>query len=198
MNNAKLCLIGLRGFAGSGKDSVGKYLIDNYQFKKIAFADPLKEVCSIISGWPLPLLNGDTKEFRDQRETLIHPIYGKTPRQLLQFVGTDLFRKHLDPNIWINIIDNRINQYSNEGYNRIVITDVRFPNEANLIQKHGGYIITVTRQNNDINITTEAASHESEQSFPIQSEIILQNDKSLNDLYCSIQDLINSNKINIT
>ena len=80
-------ILGMKGQAGSGKDTVANYLVKKHGFTRIAFADPLKEICAIISGWPLEMLRGDTAESRIFRETVVHPDFGMTARQLLQFVG---------------------------------------------------------------------------------------------------------------
>ena len=46
-------ILGLVGFASSGKDTVADYLVRNHNFNRIAFADPLKDAASIIFDWPI-------------------------------------------------------------------------------------------------------------------------------------------------
>ena len=61
-------IIGIAGFLGSGKGTLGDILIQDYGFKSIAFADAVKDAVSVIFKWDRSLLEGDTKESRDFRE----------------------------------------------------------------------------------------------------------------------------------
>jgi dephospho-CoA kinase len=121
----------LHGLAGSGKDTIADYLVNTYNFKKLFFADALKKVVSIISGWSYDYLNGSTIEYRELRETVKHPIYGKTGRELLQYIGTEVFRNNFDENVWINIIKQEI-ENSDEN---IVVSDCRFMNEVAMLEQ---------------------------------------------------------------
>jgi hypothetical protein len=141
-------LIGICGFQGSGKDTFAQYLIDNYGFKKLSFASTVKDVASIIFGWDREMLEGYTKEARVQRE-MIDSWWAKkldipnfTPRFALQFIGTDLFRKHFNSEIWVSCIEKQL-----EKYDKIIITDCRFENEINMIKNNGGIIIKLFRNN---------------------------------------------------
>lgn len=67
-------------------------------------------------------------------------VFEPTIRELLQMVGTDLFREKIHPNIWVDALMRR---YSQE--NDWVIADVRFPNEAAAIKKKGGILVRVER-----------------------------------------------------
>lgn len=78
-----------------------------------------------------------------------------TPRFLLQFIGTNLLRNQLHPEIWVNIlmseykpIDKRTWQDpddSNINYPNWIITDMRFLNEMEAVKKRGGITIRVNR-----------------------------------------------------
>ena len=70
-------LIGIVGKAGAGKDSIANHLIENYDFTRRAFADPLKQVVQRLFAMSDEQLWGDRKEDIDVR-------YGLTPRFLLQ------------------------------------------------------------------------------------------------------------------
>jgi hypothetical protein len=141
-------LIGICGFQGSGKDTFAQYLIDNYGFKKLSFASTVKDVASIIFGWDREMLEGYTKEARVQREKVDSwwakklDIPNFTPRFALQFIGTDLFRKHFNSEIWVSCIEKQL-----EKYDKIIITDCRFENEINMIKNNGGIIIKLFRNN---------------------------------------------------
>jgi len=55
-------IIGFAGKKGSGKDTLGNYLIEKYKFERYAFGDPVKEVCRILFGFNDQQLYGDKKE----------------------------------------------------------------------------------------------------------------------------------------
>ena len=84
-------IIGICGFQSSGKDTIADLLISQYGFKKISFGGALKDVVSIIFGWPRDKLEGLTEEDREWREkvdywwatTLKMPQL--TPRYVLQY-----------------------------------------------------------------------------------------------------------------
>ena len=151
MNN----LIGLVGFAGSGKDTVGNILRDKFGYQKYSFAGPLKDIVSILFSWDRELLEGSTEESRIWRETPDKwwteklgwkSKHGKdfTPRICLQYFGTDLLRNHFDENIWITVMERYVMDVIKNG-NKIVITDCRFNNEIKAIKNNSGEIIRVRR-----------------------------------------------------
>ena len=164
-----LNLIGISGKINSGKDTVGKilqylsseeysngnysyasFLVDKdspYQIKK--FADKLKDiVCLLIGCTREQLEDGEFKDKPLGKEwDDSHGI--NTPRELLQVLGTDCGRDIIHPNIWVNALfadfeDNKSGWLSGINSNWVV-TDVRFPNEAQAIKDRGGIVIRVNR-----------------------------------------------------
>ena len=139
-------IIGICGFQSSGKDTIADYLIKEHGFIKLSFASKVKDVISNMFGWPRDKLEGLTKEDREWREqidpwwaiSLNMPLL--SPRYAMQYFATDLFRNHFNQNIWVKILENKLNKYDN-----IVISDCRFKNEITMIQKNGGKIIQVHR-----------------------------------------------------
>lgn len=173
-------IIGITGKAGSGKDTLSDYLV-NQGFIKLSFGSAVKDIVSIVTGWSRDFVEG-TNEERHLRETLKHPDYNKTCRELMQFIGTDLFRKQLSDNIWVNIIKNKIE--SDKINNKFVITDVRFDNEAQMIKSIGGYIIQINRQN------IHKLNHISENGITCDVDYIIENDGSKNELHDKINKFI--------
>lgn len=136
-------IIGLVGLIGSGKGTAGE-ILEQHGFARDSFAHPVKDALSCIFGWSRKLLEGDTEESRLWRET---PDtwwsekfgYEVSPRNIMQLFGTEACRNIIDENIWVYSLERRI------GNRDIVITDVRFPNELNWIEKMGGIIIEIKR-----------------------------------------------------
>ena len=138
-------IIGLSGIAGSGKDSTANIIINKYQnWSKVSFANAMKNSAACMFGLPRELLEGDTKESREWREQKLDYWSEKlgqdvTPRNILQILGTELVRKHLNENFWVDRLELEIKKLTESGKN-VIITDVRFPNEAAMIKSLGGQI----------------------------------------------------------
>lgn len=136
-------LIGVVGFIGSGKGTVGD-LLEQKGFVKDSFAKPLKDACAVMFGWPRDLLEGDTEEsrqWREQPDEFWSEKIGKkfSPRLALQLLGTEAGRNVFHKDIWVNSLLKRA------GDNNVVITDVRFKNELKFIHKNNGIIVRVKR-----------------------------------------------------
>lgn len=144
-----MTLIGLIGFIGSGKDTVADRLLQ-LGAKRDSFANPLKDQVAAIFGWRRELLEGHTPESREFRET---PdmfwsrklgIANFTPRLALQLIGTDVMRNQFHEDIWLSSLEYRLR--CNADVNQtVVISDVRFANELELIQRMNGVIVWVKR-----------------------------------------------------
>lgn len=145
----KSMIIGVCGFIGSGKGTVGDRLVEKHGFKSMSFAKSLKDAVSVMFCWPRDLLEGDTKESREWRETPDKWWSKKmgqtvTPRWVLQYVGTDVMRNHFADDIWIWNLEKQIHDF---GSNNIVITDMRFPNELRMLRSQDdGVSIWVRKQ----------------------------------------------------
>ena len=125
------------GLANAGKDQVAKRLISKHNFIKISFASILKDVISVLFNWDRSKLEGDTEDGREWRET-VDDWWSKklnipkfTPRWAMQNIGTDLFRKHFNTNIWIYALEKKLEDLKDKN---IVITDCRFENEYNFLK----------------------------------------------------------------
>lgn len=136
-------IIGLVGFIGSGKGTVGD-LLSQEGFIPDSFARPLKDACSSIFGWPRELLEGNTefsRTWREQPDKFWSERFGYeiTPRLALQLMGTEAGRNVFHNDIWVISLLNR-----SHGKD-VVVTDVRFQNEVKYIQDNGGVVVRVKR-----------------------------------------------------
>ena len=139
-------ILGVTGLIGSGKDTIADYLCTFHGFKRLSFAASLKDAVSSVFGWDRELLEGSTKtsrEWREQTDTWWSTRLQMeiTPRRVLQYWGTEVFRNHFHTDIWVASVENKLRQSTDN----IVITDCRFANEVNAIKQAGGVTARVER-----------------------------------------------------
>jgi hypothetical protein len=140
-------IIGVLGFIGSGKGTIGNYLVSDYNFVSVSFAAALKDTLSAIFKWPRDMLEGDTAESRIWRET--EDIWWSkklgttvTPRWAMQQIGTDLFRHKFHNDIWSLSLERLLHNCHSD----VVVTDVRFPNELEMVKNLNGQLWWVKRE----------------------------------------------------
>lgn len=179
-------LIGLLGNKGSGKSTVADYLVKTHGFIEKSFADPLKKACQELFLFDDQQVYGDinAKETPDAR------WFNCTPRKVLQFIGTDLLRNQIGtliPELGQDIFIHhfRLWYQSHSDEKNIVISDVRFQNEADLIVSLGGIIIRIDRNSNLSDI------HESEMGVGnIKCDYVVANNSSIDSLCQKINQII--------
>ena len=237
-------IIGINGYAGSGKDTVGtiiQYLqadtnvplktvisktsdhawwLDErsgWEIKK--WAGKLKVIASLLTG--IPVENFEDQEFKT---TLLGPEWGTVKdiplnaipvfadmqfntlmsvRDFLQKLGTDAIRDGLHVNTWVNALmadytstqvqwaDGPIGGYKDGPMPNWLITDTRFPNEAEAIKKADGIIIRVERPG-----VKPVNPHPSEVGLDHwKFDYVINNDGSLKDLTQKVNKILKKSKI---
>lgn len=103
-----------------------------------------------------------------------------TPREILQFVGTELVRNCVDRDYWIKAMTNDV-----RGHARVVVTDCRFPNERQLIRDLGGHLIRTDRSG-----LATGDTHASETLLGDESEydLVLKNDGTIAELHRTLEN----------
>jgi hypothetical protein len=186
-------IISLSGYSGSGKDTVGTILqqIDrdsHWEIKK--WAGKLKQVAELLTG--IPVEKFEDQEFKKTNlgkqwnDRINNPM---SVRDFLQKLGTEGLRDGLHTNTWVNALmadykcvpaDRAPNGWDCPNW---IITDTRFPNEAQAIKDSGGIIIRVTRPG--IGPVNDHPSETALNQWNFDYEI--QNDSSLNELINSVR-----------
>lgn len=130
--------IGLVGYSQSGKDTVANILVKNYGYTRVAFADKIRE---FLYGLNPMVACSPTGYLQDLVNLVGWDAAKQEPqvRRLLQDLGNSA-RKTIDENVWVTLALGNI-----DVNKRVVITDVRFENEAMMIKLMGGQLWRVKR-----------------------------------------------------
>jgi len=192
-------IIGLTGQAGSGKDPVSSLLVCRAGVYRLAFADHLKlEAMEAFDANALLFIDPTLKSvatddlaLRNCREAgYVSANWGLanlaavTPRSIMQTWGD--WRRSQDPDYFVTKLDARIDRAVQLGAKTLIITDVRFRNEAALIRRYGGQLWRIARPG-----LARPSGHRSEWDLadePVDAEII--NDGSIEQLTKIVTDLL--------
>ena len=163
-------VIGFAGRMRNGKTQSALYLVDKYDYVKLSCAGALKELCAKLLNVDLDTLNEMknnnvpinikpdetwaeiiSKRIEVDKDVIaqdLENIVFKDVRDILQYVGTDIIRKHKE-NWHVDILRSEIAFLLENGY-KVVIDDVRFTNECDMIKELGGEVYFVKRQGYNI------------------------------------------------
>jgi hypothetical protein len=177
-------LLGISGYAQAGKDTIADRLCEVHGFRRVAFADLLRRCAEALD--PIVGVDPDGSPVT-YRETLEYNGYEASKqlfpefRGILQRLGTDVGRKLLSDNIWVDAT-----LASLEDGVDYVVTDARFTNEAEAILKEGGMMVRVSRQG-----TGPINDHPSETALDHwKFDHIIENDGTIEELNDKVDRLI--------
>lgn len=158
LSRADPALIGLTGRAGAGKSAAGDYLFARYGFECVAFADAIKDVLAQL----LQDRGADYAHLHEPglKQLPIAEMGGLTARHMMQTLGD--WGRALAPGFWVAQLAHRIGLQHGGApvHDRIVVTDVRYPDEATWIAAHGGVVLRLQRDG--CSLAAEQAAHSSE------------------------------------
>lgn len=181
-------IVGLTGKKRHGKDTVGSILVGEHGFVRIAYADALKESAAALFDVPV----GTWDELKNDPDAKVslrvknppgyaarsRSIAGFSVREFLQRYGTEAHRNVFGTGFWIDVARGKMEGALADDLS-VVVTDVRFDNEAKVIRDLGGLIVNIYRpQVVDENDTED--THESE-VLP-EDDFTLWNGGTLDDL----------------
>lgn len=172
-------LVGLCGAAGVGKDTVAEVLVREHGFRRMAFADPIKDALAAMLGG-LFLTRAHS---HDNKELPIEGL-GVSYRMLVQTLGTEWGRQMIGEDFWVAILRRRL-AIEVDATTPVVVSDVRFANEAAWVREFG--VLWHIRRPG----VAPVRAHASEAGIvPRNGEPVLMNDGSLNDLARWVCDLV--------
>ena len=202
-------LLGISGLAASGKDTSADFLVKEFNFVKISFADPIKRIARDVFDFSEAQLWGPS-QFRNEPDPRFPKEDGTflTPREVLQELGSVLRKCY--PNVWIDyalrlsdtILDNPTKfTYSNKlglypqdcsqnPIQGVAIADVRYRNEIEILRKRGAKIIRVKRAAAGLSGKAALHSSEVEQQSILDEEfdLVVDNNDSFDHLYNQLKD----------
>lgn len=191
-------IIGLVGNEHVGKDTVANYLKDVYNFRKYSLADPIKNISQTLFGWTNEQLYGDKKDVIDAESGII-------PREFLKWIGTDIFQFKIHEKFpelkinnrcfWANCMKHFIETHSSSSH--IVVSDVRFKHEAEIIIDAGGFLIYIDRDGSDLNSSDNYEIQDLINEYhPINNKPwifdVIDNNETIEDLEKNIDNVLNN------
>jgi hypothetical protein len=137
-------IIGLSGYAQSGKDTVAKVLVEKYGYRRVAFADPIRDLLYgmdplVPKGYGESVINYRLQDLVDSYGWEKIKVDYPEVRRLLQDVGVEA-RRLFGDTFWIYQALSDV-----APQDKVVVSDVRFENEAQWIQEFGGQIWRIKR-----------------------------------------------------
>lgn len=194
----KIPLVGLCGFARSGKDTVAQHMVSQ-GWTRVAFADKLRDMLYALN----PIIALDTHEvfqmgFEDPVAKVEEGIRLRTIvdnetwdeakvnhveiRQLLQRLGTEAGRECVDDNLWVSLAEEKIESAGGP----VVVADCRFPNEVQMVRRRGGTLIWIEREG-----VGAVNAHASEHSIMENDcDYTIWNSGTLETLYESVETIL--------
>lgn len=174
-------LIGVRGAAGAGKDTVGRFLVERHGFRRFAFGDQLKAVCRGATG--------DDADLGWNGVDWTGPK-SEAGRRVLQCVGHNA-RLELGEDTWTRALTRATGRADLDSLDRVVVTDVRYPNEIDWVYERRGWIVLVTRP--DLDTSGALYRHPTESSLDgLPADFILVNNGDLEHLAALADGLMRS------
>lgn len=156
-------IIALTGPKMVGKSTTAQAIIraSVVSTARISFADPLRDMLRALS------IDSDRLIDQSLKEVEIEGL-GRSPRYLLQTLGTEWGRKLVNENIWLWSMSNRIDELEKSGAEIVIIDDCRFDNEADWVKSREGFVVRLDRDGYEYGTD----SHDSEKPLSFYDTII--------------------------
>jgi hypothetical protein len=173
-------VVGITGTAGSGKTTAARIMCDRYDFSRVRIAEPIKRMARAL-GLTHDQVDGPLKDIP------LDELCGKTPRYVMQTLGTEWGRRMVGEDIWVRVAEKEIRRLMSNGVS-VVVDDVRFPDEASMIKNLGGAVVRIENP-----VVTQSTAHESERHiFNIEVDYVIVNGGSIADLGLSVEGVVSS------
>lgn len=172
MNNLPR-LIGLSGRPRTGKDTVAKYLISKYKYRRYGPSVRVKDTAAIMFDVPREYFDDDN--MKDQ----IDPFWGITYRQMAQKVGKESSRDVFGDDIWMRHVEKQL--LTLDSAYGFILADIRYASEIKWIKEHGGDVYYILRHNAP---KSSDEGHVADAGLPLDlADLLIYNDGTKELLY---------------
>ncbi|MCK4454692.1 hypothetical protein KAW18_03625 [candidate division WOR-3 bacterium] len=198
-------LIGIVGKARVGKDVFAVMLAEELfnltrqRYVLMAYAHELKIRVQKDFDMSYEQLWGNEKEVEDRRYNKVFNYHGEmrsdkdeltsywTPREILQHYGE--FYRSIDYNFWVNHLFEIV---KDREYKNVIVTDIRYINEAESIVERKGVLIKIVR-NKDKTDSIHGKDHISETTMDDYNrmEFVIENNGTLKEFNLSAKEIAN-------
>lgn len=190
----RIQVLGLSGYARTGKDTVANILVEKYGYTRMSFADPMRNALYALN----PIVGLAHSEYVEEQVDLRYVVdtvgwdsykeslWGDEMRALMQRFGTEVGREQFGENFWIDQAMHRIPDGA-----KAVFADTRFQNEAKAIRELGGSIWRIER--NGIGPVNSHISEVDLDNYPF--DLTIYNDNSLEDLEATVSTAMTFNPL---
>lgn len=169
-----------------GKDTAAQVLLDEFSFQRIAFADPIKGALLALDPLVPGPEDGEYLRLSEHTQARSWSEIKDLPevRRLMQSLGTEVGRNLFDADLWVKLAERKLESTLSVG--DVVVTDVRFPNEARLIRGYGGMLVRLERP--EFGPVNEHVSDRASERWTYDHKI--DNDGDIESLHTQIRQLI--------
>lgn len=169
-----------------GKTTVAEYLDQKYNFVRSPMAGPLKEMLDDLLRLFMDQRRARRHIYGDLKEEPIAELGGLTARRLMQTLGTEWGRA-LDTGFWLRVKEAQL-AFKRPYTDKIVVDDMRFPNEYEMLKGRGATTIKILRT---AALAGVPHNHVSEGGLNGHSfDFVVVNDGSLGQLYEAIDNIV--------
>ncbi|KAF2395424.1 deoxynucleotide monophosphate kinase [Pseudomonas frederiksbergensis] len=179
----KPLLIGLSGLARVGKDTAAQHLVHHHGFQSYAFMDPLRDGL-------MHILNLSPCDFEGEQKEQVLPWLGRSPRYLMQTLGSEWGRDIVHPELWLMLAAQNLDLLArtHDTAGGFVVSDLRFEDEAEFIRQRGGVVIHLQRAS-----ARTVAQHRSEDGIRgAPGDWFLPNDGTIDDLCSNLNKIVDT------
>jgi hypothetical protein len=166
-----------------GKSTVAKRLVEAHGYLVSPLAHSIKEMLEDLLRSFMPSMEAKRRLWGDMKEEPIPQLGGLTARRLMQTLGTE-WGRNLDPEFWLKVKDAQLGRLGPS--NPVVVDDMRFPNEFEMLKKRGAVTVKVLRRGGP-NYGTAHASEGALNEHVF--DYVIPNYGGLTSLYAAVDDI---------
>lgn len=186
-------VLGLSGYARTGKDTVANILVEKYGYTRMSFADPMRNALYALN----PIVGKDNDSYESEVDLRFvvdtigwdnykESLWGDEMRALMQRFGTEVGREQFGASFWVDQAMHRIPDGA-----KAVFADTRFQNEAQAIRELGGSVWRIERDG--VGPVNNHISEVDLDDYPF--DLTIYNDKSLEDLEDTVDIAMSPNPL---